>query len=630
MASGSGSLTVGTEPIGRWAPVRRAYPPRRTTLVIVAVAALGMAVFTLGNLGVAAKAATDGRALLLRAEDDLAVDRLDDARRSLAGAEEAFARVGRRIDALGPIASTGRRLPLVRSQLRAVETFATVGVDLSRAGSTLVDAASQILASSGSPDGAAVSLAKLRTAQETMRSGITAVDAARASVSSLEGLPLLGPLSGSRSEVAERLVDMRAKAVSAESGLGAMITFAGGSGPRRYLFLSQNPDEVRPTGGVIGTYGLISAHEGKLDLERYDAIDNWYLPRPEATVAPELSGSPFRFFNPPFPRTIANVNTVPDWPQAARLAMELWNRGGEEPVDGVLSFTPSVLGRILSVIGPVRVPEYDDTVTAENIIARLDFHAHTTDPALRPNRKEFIGVLAETVLEKVLTAPSSQFKSLGAVLGQAFDAREAMAWSADRDVGADLARRHWDGAVPTGPGDFFLNGEIEYYAKNGRGIRRIFDHHVEIHPDGSARITTQITMLPRNSDVDQAFHSYIVLYGPRGAALAEGSDPPRSLEPAVGGHPAAGWFRGAGLAVPQDTLKVVWDAPDIAVRMPDGAWQYSLRWMRLPDHTGDVLNLSFHLPQGWRWRGPPPPTQFDLGLGRDLVGSWLLTSAGDT
>src|SRR5205807_8794081 len=121
--------------------------------------------------------------------------------------------------------------------------------------------------------------------------------------------------------------------------------------PRRYLLFSQNPDEVRPTGGFIGTYGVLTAGpDAPVALDRYEPIENWTTTHTNARVPNDQLDSVFRFRNPPLPQTLANVNAVPDWPKAARLATELWQRGGEEPVDGVLSVTPAFLARILAVV----------------------------------------------------------------------------------------------------------------------------------------------------------------------------------------------------------------------------------------------------------------------------------------
>jgi hypothetical protein len=114
------------------------------------------------------------------------------------------------------------------------------------------------------------------------------------------------------------------------------------------------------------------------------------------------------------------------------------------------------------------------------------------------------------------------------------------------------------------------------------------------------------------------------VYGPEGAVVDEGaSDPLGFKEPALAGHPAAGWFRAAAPSGGQTTLKVVWTAPGVARRDKNGLWRYDLRWLHLPDHTGDTVSLSFELPPGWRWKDAPPPGQFSLD--QDFAGSWLLS-----
>jgi len=159
--------------------------------------------------------------------------------------------------------------------------------------------------------------------RETQRSlGPAALAIARASdeVTRLRDWFLIGPLATARDDLATRLPRIRDRATSADHGLSALMAFAGDSGPRRYLFLSQNPDEVRPTGGFIGTYGVLTAEGGVMKLERYDDIHRWAQPRPQADVPVAQVGSPYRYHDPPLRRTIANVNTGPDWPQAAQLA----------------------------------------------------------------------------------------------------------------------------------------------------------------------------------------------------------------------------------------------------------------------------------------------------------------------
>lgn len=583
--------------------------------------------FSLYHLVRAVQAGRQGRTAILRAEANLSARRLDVTRADLQLAQQSFSRAKEEVSGLGVLAKVARHTPVVGSQVKASDVFADAGITLSQAGLRLVDAVGVIVNPSDEHLPVSKALDALRATHQSLIPGVAALDAASARLDTLHGAFLIGPLESARQDLSVRLPRIERQARSAETGLASLIAFAGGSGPRRYLFLSQNPDEVRPTGGYMGTYGVLTAAGGQLRLERYDAMENWTGPRPQADVPPDQVGPPFKYHDPPLRQTMGNVNNGPDWPAAAKQAAELWQKGGEAPVDGVISFTPPFLARILSVVGPVSIPSYGETVTAENLADRLDYQTHQAPPPPGTYRKDFVAVVAEAVMQRLLDAPASQWEPLGRVMGQAFDAREALAWSGDPEIAAAITQRGWDGAFPQTSGDFVFASEFEYAAKNGHGIRRVYDHHVTVGPDGSGRVTTKVTVTNTEppSAISYSTLAYITMYGPEGGVLnKDASDAFGFPEPAMAGHPANGWFRAAAPNGGQTTLTVVWDVPGLVKRLADGSWRYDLQWMHLPAHKGDVVNLSFELPATWRWKGAPPPAQLsldqDIKVGAKLVG----------
>ncbi|MGI8984326.1 MAG: DUF4012 domain-containing protein [Acidimicrobiales bacterium] len=582
--------------------------------------------YSLFQMRAAAGAAQRGRAALVREEGAAAARSLDVARRNLVQAEEAFGQAQDEIAALGPVASVARVIPVVGNQMRAVDTLARAGMSLSRAGQPLVDAADTLLHPADQATPVSAAMDALRSTQATLAPALVALSEASDDVLRLKGAFLVGPVARARDDLVTRLPRIRARAVSAGDGLAALMAFAGESGPKRYLFLSQNPDEIRPTGGFIGTYGVLTAEDGKLALERYDAIEEWNKDHPAATAPAEEAGSPFRLHNPPLPRRLSNVNSTPDWPQAAQLAANLWRAAGEAPVDGVISFTPGFLRRVLGVVGPVEVPGYGERISAANMNERLDFYTHELAPPPGTNRKDFVAALAEVVMQKLLEAPASKWEPLGQAMGDAFDARDALAWSTDPLVARVLADRAWDGAFPSHRGDFFYSSEFAYATKNGRGIRRVFDHLVELRTDGGARVTTEITITNTeapNPAYNNSTLAYLTIYGPEGATLDQAASEPLGFpEPTMAGHPDTGWFKAAAPAGGPVTLTVVWDVANLLERQKGRAWDYNLRWMGAPDHTGDVVKLRVDLPDGWRWDGAGPPAE--MSLDNEIDGTWRL------
>jgi hypothetical protein len=518
-------------------------------------------------------------------------------------------------------------VPVLRQQVRAVEVFSDSGLLLSRAGLRLDDAASGILEPVDQRVQVSAALDTLKKVHTAMAEGVASLKKVNDKLDSIDGYNLFGPLGTAHADLAHRLPGIRQKAESAESGLRALIAFGGGSGPRRWLILSQNPDEPRPTGGFIGTYGVLTADGSTMHLDRYEAIENWTQPRPQAAVPAEQAGIVFRLQSPPVNQTLGNVNTTPDWPSAARLAMDLWQRGGEQPVDGVVTFTPGLIGRVLEVTGPVSVPDYGDVVSAANLYERLDFHTHSEAAFGLANgpRKDFVAALGQATLQRLLDSPASQWDPLARAVSAALDDQQAMAWSTDTALAPVLASHRWDGAFPATKGDFFAPGEFSYAAKNGRGLHRVYDHHVVVRPDGSAHISTTVTITntepPRELNQDSL--SYITAYGPAGATLSDGdTDQPVLPEAELSGHPAFAWFRAAQPSGGTATLKVSWDAPEVVHKTSDGTWVYGLVFKRVADHDGDVVNVTVDLPKGWKWKGGPPPAHIDLN--QDVVQTWAV------
>lgn len=115
--------------------------------------------------------------------------------------------------------------------------------------------------------------------------------------------------------------------------------------------------------------------------------------------------------------------------------------------------------------------------------------------------------------------------------------------------------------------------------------------------------------------------SYVTLYGQAGATRADAGDEPASDEPALGHHPAWGWFASAARGDPA-TITAEWDAPGVAHRLPDGAWAYGLYWMKVPDHAGDKVQ-RVDLPKDWHWKSGAPPGAATLD--KDLVDVWSLS-----
>ena len=87
----------------------------------------------------------------------------------------------------------------------------------------------------------------------------------------------------------------------------------------------------------------------------------------------------------PFPASYSWFNLTPTWsfrdsnldadfPTAARYAELTYRQeGGTVPVQGVIAVTPAFIERALAITGPIDVPEFHETITGQNLVARIHY-----------------------------------------------------------------------------------------------------------------------------------------------------------------------------------------------------------------------------------------------------------------
>ena len=139
----------------------------------------------------------------------------------------------------------------------------------------------------------------------------------------------------------------------------------GGSneGPKTYLILVQNEDELRATGGFITAVGKVVVWNG--ELISWDVADSYSVDDSHKTYPP----APWqmqRFMNIPI-MTFRDANWSPDYPTTALWAEYLYAYTNSFSVNGVIAIDQHVLKTLLSVTGPLYVSEIDATVTADNV-----------------------------------------------------------------------------------------------------------------------------------------------------------------------------------------------------------------------------------------------------------------------
>src|SRR3989344_1917502 len=148
---------------------------------------------------------------------------------------------------------------------------------------------------------------------------------------------------------------------------GAVQEIFGGQGLRRYLLVFQNPDELRPTGGFMGSFALLDVKDGeivKIDIPAGGSYD--------------LQGQLTEYLTPPAPLLLSNkrwefqdANWFPDFPASAQKILWFYRHGRGSSADGVIAINSSVLSRLLSITGPIAEQNRNVVISKANALATI-------------------------------------------------------------------------------------------------------------------------------------------------------------------------------------------------------------------------------------------------------------------
>lgn len=266
--------------------------------------------------------------------------------------------------------------------------------------------------------------------------------------------------------------------------LGQQISgFLGEKMDKRYMLVFQNNAEKRGPGGFVGSFAIVDIRRGeitRLTVPKGGTYDT------EAGLSRLVaSPEPLRLLNPRW--HFWDANWWPDWPTSARKLMWFYEHSNGPTVDGVISLTPTVLERVLEIVGPVDMTkDYGVVIDAQNFwTVTQTFSEQKPDVTKEP--KKIIGDLMNRLMEefpKRLT-PEKTVALIG-VLEQALNEKLMLAYVNDEELQQTITKLDWGGEIKKTNGDFLMviNSNIGGQ-KTDRVIEESLTHEARILTDGS-------------------------------------------------------------------------------------------------------------------------------------------------
>lgn len=281
------------------------------------------------------------------------------------------------------------------------------------------------------------------------------------------------------SNIKDEVISYDAAIAKMEKGLDIAATLTsdlpqilGAESKKRYLILLQNSNELRPTGGFIGSYAVLELEKGKIAKL---AIDDIYNPDGQIDI---------RSIEVPAPKPIVdllkeenlhirNANWNPSFPESAKTIEDLFFKVDESQFDGVLAIDLYFAQELLSVTGPVFLTAYNQEVNAENMYEVTQYHSEFNYEEGSTQKKSFLTILGSKLLEKMIALESEKLPQLVTTLTTAMEEKHFMVYLPNTSFNAKLQENGWTGELAKTTGDYLyvvnanLGGtKANYYVKN--------------------------------------------------------------------------------------------------------------------------------------------------------------------
>jgi hypothetical protein len=376
-------------------------------------------------------------------------------------------------------------VPVYGADLVAAEPLLDTAADLARAADESFRALSPIVLDrkADRPIGVAM-MQQLIAARPQIAAARQATDRAAAAWAGIQ-LDALDPaLRGQLLPIAGMLAALR-DGLDLSAALPGML---GEHGPVHYILLAQNPDELRATGGFIGSVGILTLDHGAhnaIEMQNSATVDDL-----AHQVYPDPPQPLLRYMNSEM-WLFRDSNWSPDFPTSAKLARQLYALGQRREYANVIAFDPLAVEQLLAAIGPVTIAESSVPISAKNV---ADYLRSEHDLAQGTEKKAYIGRLANAVAAQIESRPGQiDLWKLLAALQRVLNERHLQFALADTTVAPIAARHGWDGAVQPGAADFLMVVDSNVgYNKVNPNISQAISYTIDLSDPSAPMATLEV------------------------------------------------------------------------------------------------------------------------------------------
>ncbi|MGB9637538.1 MAG: DUF4012 domain-containing protein, partial [Microgenomates group bacterium] len=330
-------------------------------------------------------------------------------------------------------------------------------------------------------------------------------------------------------KIKEDLPRSREILLKSKSFFGILPPILGVEGMKTYLVLFQNNTELRPTGGFIGSYGVVRLEKGKMvDFEVFDVYQadgqlKGHVEPPEDLK--NYLGEAAWY--------LRDSNWDPDFPVSAQRAQWFLDKETQVNADGTIALNLEAIKKLLSALGEVEVSDYQEKVSANNLFQKAEYYSELGTFPGSTQKKDFLGSLAGEIFNRMKQANTKELLNLAGAIFSSLEEKDIMLYFNDPKIEKVIADLQWEGSIRSyqsslkGDSVFtdylFINEANVGINKANYYVQRKIDQQIMIDNLGKVKEKLTITyenLSPSDNWPSGRYKNYLRLYFKKGTKLS--------------------------------------------------------------------------------------------------------------
>ncbi|MEI6835807.1 MAG: DUF4012 domain-containing protein [Candidatus Falkowbacteria bacterium] len=301
----------------------------------------------------------------------------------------------------------------------------------------------------------------------------------------------------------------------------------------QFLVLLQNNDELRPTGGFIGTYGLMNVKDGKAGSIITE--DVYHLDMPCIGKLTQVPPEPIKKYMKVDYWWLRDANFSPDFPTSAKQVEAMFMaesacalKPTAKPT-AIIAINPDLIVDLLGLVGPITID--GTTYDRNNFQPLLQYNVEVgyVDKNITSwNRKDIINSVVSELEKRLMSLPTKRWPEILNVIQENIAKRNLQIYFDNNEQEGVARSLNLTGEIKNSNNDYLMVVDANLAAFKSDSVMRKNITYKLSQDNSPTRITAEVKLsYSHEGGFDwrtTRYRSYTRIYAPLGSKLLDSGD----------------------------------------------------------------------------------------------------------